>query len=321
MGAYLPERVVTNAELTKLFDTSDEWIVQRTGIRERRFAAPGEGAAAMGAKACERTLADAGWSKEDVEFIVFVTITPDHFFPGPGCYMQALLDMPNIGALDIRNQCTGFLYGLTVANAMIVAGQYNRILVVGSEKHSPCLEIQGAPRHIAVLFGDAAAAVALDAGEGEGVISSVLHADGRGADSLKLELFDFSRTPFIIPKYLEEGRHFPSMDGRVVFTHAVEGMVSAAREVLKNAGKTLNDVDLVIMHQANMRIADLVTRKLELPPEKVFNNIENRGNTTGASIPLAMYEAREKGVLKRGQLLLLLAFGSGFTWGGTLMRY
>jgi 3-oxoacyl-[acyl-carrier-protein] synthase-3 len=321
MGAYLPERVVSNADLTRYLDTSDEWIVQRTGIHERRYTAPGEGTASMGAEAARRALADAGWTPEDVDFIVFATITPDHFFPGAGCYMQALLGLPHVGALDVRNQCTGFLYALTVADAFIVAGRYSRILVVGAETHSACLEDPAAPRDVAVLFGDAAAALTLEAGQGDGLLSAVLHADGRGADALKLELFDFKRKPYITPADLQQGRHFPVMDGRQVFRSAVERMVEAAGETLAKAGKSLADVDLVIPHQANLRISEAVRTHLGLPPEKMFNNIQHRGNTTAASIPLAMVEAREAGILRRGHLLLLLAFGSGFTWGGALLRF
>src|SRR5438132_4165938 len=226
MGAYLPERVVTNEDLTRFLNTSDEWIVQRTGIHQRHFTAPGEGTASMGAEAARRAVADAGWSLADVEFIVFATTTPDHFFPGAGCYMQALLGLPGVGALDVRNQCSGFVYALTVANALIAAGQYGRIVLVGSETHSACLEDAAAPRDVAVLFGDGAAALALEAGSQEGLLSAVLHADGRGADALKLELFDFQRKPYISPADLEQGRQFPVMDGKLVFRTAVEGMVS-----------------------------------------------------------------------------------------------
>jgi 3-oxoacyl-[acyl-carrier-protein] synthase-3 len=321
LGAYLPERVVTNQDLAKYLDTSDEWIVQRTGIHERRFTNPGEGTASMGAEAAKRAVADAGWSLSEVDFIVFATLTPDHFFPGAGCYMQAQLGLPGVGVLDVRNQCTGFLYGLTVANALIVAGQYQRILVVGSETHSACLEDPRAPRDVAVLFGDGAAAVAMEAGTGEGLLSSVLHADGRGAEFLKLELFDFKQKPYITEKDLHAGRQFPRMDGRQVFRSAVDGMVGACQETLAAVGKTLADVDLVIAHQANLRIAEAVRIRLELPAEKMFNNIQTRGNTTAASIPLAMVDARAAGKLKRGQLLMLLAFGSGFTWGGHLWRF
>jgi 3-oxoacyl-[acyl-carrier-protein] synthase-3 len=321
MGAFLPDRVVTNQDLTKFLDTSDEWIWQRTGIRERRFTRPGEGTASMGAEAVKRAVADAGWQLKDVEFMVFATLTPDHFFPGAGCYANALLGLPGIGALDVRNQCSGFVYSLTVANALIVAGEYQRIVVVGSETHSACLEDPAAPRDVAVLFGDGAAAVCLEASTGEGLLGSVLRADGRGADALKLELFDFRQKPFITNKDLEAGRQFPVMDGKQVFRHAVDGMVEACQEVLTKTGKSLAEVDLVIPHQANMRISETVRTRLGLAADKVFNNIQTRGNTTAASIPLAMVEAREAGLLKRGHLLMLLAFGSGYTWGGALLRY
>ena len=321
MGAYLPERVVTNQDLAKFLDTSDEWIVQRTGIHERRFTKPGEGTASMGAEASRRAIADAGWALQDVEFLIVATLSPDHFFPGVGCYMQAQLGLPGVGVLDVRNQCTGFLYALTVADALIQAGRYGRIVVVGTEAHSPCLEDPKAPRDVAVLFGDGAAAVAVEAGDGEGLLDAVLHANGRGADALKLELFDFKQKPYITHADLDRGRQFPVMDGRQVFRQAVDGMVGACQEVLAKTRTSLEQVALVIPHQANLRISEAVRQRLGLPAEKVFNNIQTRGNTTAASIPLAMVEAREAGLLRRGDLLLLLAFGSGFTWGGALLRY
>jgi 3-oxoacyl-[acyl-carrier-protein] synthase-3 len=321
MGAYLPARVVTNADLARSFDTTDAWIVQRTGIHERRYTAPGEGTAAMGAAAARQALADAGWQPSQVEFLLCATTTPDHFFPAAGCYIQALLGLPGVGAVDVRAQCSGFVYALTFAHALLVAGQYSRLLVIGAETHSACLEDPRAPRDVAVLFGDGAAAVALETGTGEGLLSAVLHADGRGADALKLELFDFGRKPYICAADLEAGRQFPVMDGREVFRRAIDGMVAAAQETLTRAGKRLGEVDLVIPHQANLRISEAVRLRLRLPPEKVFNNIQQRGNTTAASIPLALVEARAAGRLKRGDLLLLLAFGSGFTWAGALLRY
>ena len=321
MGAYLPSRVVTNQELAATFDTSDEWIVARSGIRERRFAAQGEGAAAMGAEAARRAIADAGWHPSDVEFVVFATLSPDHLFPGAGCYMQAILGIPGIGVLDVRNQCSGFLYGLTVADALIVAGQYRRVLLVGAEAQSHFVQEPSAPRNFAVLFGDGAAAVALEAGEEEGVLASVLHADGTGADALKLELFDCKRQPYVCIQDLLDQRQFPTMDGRRVFVRAVDGMLQACHETLAKAGTSLDAVDLVIPHQANLRISDTLRTRLGLPAAKVFNNIQFRGNTSAASIPLAMVEARTAGILHRGMLVLLLTFGSGFTWAGALVRY
>jgi 3-oxoacyl-[acyl-carrier-protein] synthase-3 len=235
--------------------------------------------------------------------------------------MQSMLDMGHIGVLDIRNQCSGFPYGLAVAHSLIASGQYSRILFVGSEAQGHCLQSPAAPPNMAVLFGDGAGALALEASEHEGVIASVLHADGRCADSLKMEVFDYRRSPIITKEYLDEGKQYPSMEGARVFLRAVDGMLGASREVLEKAGKTIQDVDLVIPHQANLRICETVRKRLGIAPEKVFCNIETRGNTTAASIPLAMVEAREAGRLVRGNLLLTLAFGSGFTWGGTLLRY
>jgi 3-oxoacyl-[acyl-carrier-protein] synthase-3 len=321
MGAYLPERVVTNDDLAKYLDTSDEWIVQRSGIRERRYTAPGESSATMGAEATRRAVADAGWKLSDIEFIIFATLSPKRFFPGAGCDMQALLGLPGIGALDIRNQCSGFPYGLTVADALIAAGRYRRIVLVGAEAHSPVTGTPQSPRDTAVLFGDAAAAVLLEASDAPGLLGSVLHADGRHADSLKVDLFDFSRTPYITHEDLDAGRQFPVMDGRQVFRHAVDGMVESCREVLAQAGKTIADVDLVIPHQANLRISEALRTRLDLPEEKVFNNIQTRGNTTAASIPLAMVEARDAKILKPGHLVLMPAFGAGFTWGAVLWQY
>src|SRR5262249_18808276 len=197
MGAYLPERVVTNHDLAKYLDTSDEWIVQRTGIHERRYTAPGEGSASMGAEAARRAVADAGWSLTDIEFVIFATLSPDHFFPGAGCYMQAMLGMPSVGVLDVRNQCSGFLYALTVADALIVAGQYQRVLVVGSEAHSPCLEDAKAPRDVAVLFGDGAGGVAPAANTGEGRLGAVLHVRVRGGAAHRGKLFYLRGEPLI----------------------------------------------------------------------------------------------------------------------------
>ncbi len=321
MGAYLPELVVTNHDLAKVIDTTDEWIVQRTGIRERRYTAPGEGTASMGAEAARCAVADAGWSLNDIEFIIFATLSPDHFFPGAGCYMQAMLGIPGVGVLDVRNQCSAFPYALTVADALIVAGRYKRVLVVGSEAHSPVVADPRSPRDVAVLFGDAAAAVVMEASSEPGLLGSVLHADGRHADALKVELFNFKRRPYITHADLEAGKQFPVMDGRNVYRHAVDSMAASCMEVLAMAKKSISDVDLVIPHQANLRISEAIRTRLELPPGKIFSNIQNRGNTTAASIPLAMCEARDAGLLKRGDLLLIPAFGAGFTWGAVLWQY
>lgn len=321
MGAYLPERVVTNAELGKFLGVTEDWIVERCGIRERRYASQGEGTADIAGHAVKRAAADAGWKLEDIEFIFFATLSPDHFFPGSGVYLQHQLGLPNIGVMDVRNQCTGFLYSLVAANALIASGVYRRIIVVGAEIHSHCLEVPETNKEVAILFGDGAAAVALEVSDERLILASTLHVDGSGADYLKLELFEQKRRPWVTPEDIQNRRHIPVMDGMRVFLRAVAEMTATTKLVLEKAGKKLEDVDLVVPHQANLRINETVRRRLHLPPEKFFNNIQTRGNTTAASIPLAMCEAREAGILKRGQLVLLVAFGSGFTWGGALIRY
>jgi 3-oxoacyl-[acyl-carrier-protein] synthase-3 len=321
IGAYLPKRVVTNAELGRFLGVTPEWIVERCGIQERHYAAEGEGTAAMAAEAVRKAVADAGWKLSDIDFILFATLSPDHFFPGSGVYLQNILGLSHIAVMDVRNQCTGFLYSLVTADALIAGGKYHRIVVVGAEIHSHCLEVPETKKEIAILFGDGAAAVALEVGAEPLMLASALHADGSGADCLKLELFDVSRRPWITPEDIQNRRHIPVMDGMRVFIRAVKEITKTARFLVENVGKQLEEVDLIIPHQANLRVIESVRRHLKLPPEKFFTNIQTRGNTTAASIPLAMADARDAGVLKRGQLVLLVAFGSGFTWGGTLIRY
>ena len=321
IGAYLPDRVVSNAYLAEFFGTTEAWILERTGIRERRYAAQGQGVSDMGAEAARAAVADAGWTLDQVEFIIFATLSPDHHFPGAGCYMQRCLGLPGVGVLDVRNQCTGFLYSLTVASALIGSGQYSKVLVVCAEAQSHCIEVPDAPPEVAILFGDAAAAVALEPSTEPGQLTSALHADGEGADLLKLELFDFARAPFITADDLDAGRHFVVMNGARIFLRAVKKMLESCHEVLDEAQLTLDAVHLVIPHQANLRINETVRKRLKLSPEKMFSNIEERGNTTAASIPLALYEARQAGRLDRGDLLLMPAFGSGLTWGAVLWRF
>jgi len=296
-------------------------MVERCGIRERRYAAQGEGTAAMAAEAVRQAVADAGWKLEDIDFIIFATLSPDHFFPGSGVYLQNILGLSHIAVMDVRNQCSGFLYSLVVADSLIASRRYHRIVVIGAEIHSHCLEVPETNKEVAILFGDGAAAVALEVSEEPLILSSSLHVDGSGADYLKLELFEQKRRPWITPEDIRERRQIPVMDGMRVFLRAVTEMTATSKSVVEKAGKKLDDVDLVVPHQANLRINETVRRRLHLPPEKFFHNIQTRGNTTAASIPLAMVEAREAGVLKRGQLVLLVSFGSGFTWGGALIRF
>ncbi len=321
-GRYVPEKIVTNDEMTKLVPTSDEWIRERTGIVQRHFVDREIGASDLGYEAAKIALHRADLKPSDIDFIIFATLSPDYMFPGSGCPLQALLGIPGIGALDVRNQCTGFVYGLAVANAFIAAGQYQRILLVGAEVHSTGLEFAERGRHIAVLFGDGAGAVILEASEnGRGVLSTHLHADGRHVKDLWAENPGSRRIPRLYPGMLEDGSCYPQMNGREVFKHAVTKFPEVIMEALKANDLSLDDVKLVIPHQANLRISEAVTQRLGLPPEKVFNNIQRYGNTTAASIPIALDEALEMGKIQEGDLVVLASFGSGFTWASAAIRW
>jgi len=321
-GRYVPEKVVTNEEMTKLVPTSDEWIRERTGIQQRHFVDKEIGASDLGYEAAQIALQRAGLKASDLDFIIFATLSPDYYFPGSGCVMQQRLGVPGIGALDVRTQCTGFVYGLAVANAFIQCGQYKRILLVGAEVHSTGLEFNERGRHIAVLFGDGAGAVILEASDGEhGILSTHLHADGRYAKELWAENPGSRRIPRLYPGMLEDGSCFPQMNGRDVFKHAVTKFPEVIMEALKTNNLTLEDVKLVIPHQANLRISEAVTHRLGIAPEKVFNNIQRYGNTTAASIPIALDEALEQGRVHEGDLVILASFGSGFTWGSAALRW
>jgi 3-oxoacyl-[acyl-carrier-protein] synthase-3 len=321
-GRYVPEKIVTNDEMTKLVPTSDEWIRERTGITQRHFVDREIGASDLGYEAAKVALHRADLKPSDIDFIIFATLSPDYMFPGSGCPLQALLGIPGIGALDVRNQCTGFVYGLAVANAFIAAGQYQRILLVGAEVHSTGLEFAERGRHIAVLFGDGAGAAIIEASEnGRGVLSTHLHADGRYVKDLWTENPGSRRIPRMYPAMLEDGSCFPQMNGREVFKHAVTKFPEVIMEALKANDLALDDVKLVIPHQANLRISEAVTQRLGLPPEKVFNNIQRYGNTTAASIPIALDEALEMGKIEEGDLVVLASFGSGFTWASAAIRW
>jgi 3-oxoacyl-[acyl-carrier-protein] synthase-3 len=321
-GRYLPEKIVTNEEMAKLVPTSDEWIRERTGIGQRHFVDREIGVSDLGYEAAKIALQRAGLKPSDIDFIIFATLSPDYMFPGSGCPLQALLGIPGIGALDVRTQCTGFVYGLAVADAFIRVGQYQRILLVGAEVHSTGLEFNERGRHIAVLFGDGAGAVILEASEnGHGVLSTHLHADGRYVKELWAENFGSRRIPRLNPAFLEDGSCYPKMNGREVFKHAVTKFPEVIMEALKANNLTLDDVKLVIPHQANLRISEAMTQRLGLPPEKVFNNIQRYGNTTAASIPIALDEALEMGKIQEGDHLVLASFGSGFTWASAAIRW
>jgi 3-oxoacyl-[acyl-carrier-protein] synthase III len=323
LGMYVPERVVTNADLEKLMDTSDAWIVERTGIHERRFAAPGQGTTDLAAEASRRALADAGRTVADVDFIVFATITRDYAFPGCGTLLQDRLGMPGVGAMDVHNACSGFLYALDMADAVVRAGQYRCVLVVGAEVLSTGLDLTTRGRDMAVLFGDGAGAVVVEPSEEEsrGVLGWVLHSDGSHAEDLVCEAPSSLLQGRITPEMVVEGRHYPRMNGRQVFKHATTRFPEVIQEVLAQTGHMLADVKLIVPHQANQRIGDAVGLRLGVPPGLVFQDIDHFGNTTAASIPIAMAEAREQGRFGPGDLLVLAAFGSGFGWGATALRW
>lgn len=331
LGFYVPERVVTNDDLAKLMDTSDEWIQQRTGIKERRHVDSGPGAddfegigaSDLAVKAGKKAIEDAGIEPGDIDMIIFATLSPDHDFPGSGCLLQHKLGLDTITALDIRNQCSGFIYGLSIADQYIKTGARKYILLVGSEVHSTGLDYSNRGRDVTVIFGDGAGAAIISASEDEnkGILSTHLHSDGKYHNKLWIEYPSCRYKPRLTQEQLDDGKIFPKMVGKFVFKHALSRFPEAIREALDANGYTVDDMDLLIPHQANLRINEFVARGMKIPPEKVFNNIQKYGNTTAASIPIALTEAREEGLVKDGSLICLAAFGAGFTWASALIRW
>ena len=323
VGHYVPEKVVTNDDLSNVMDTSDEWIQERSGIRERRHATPGlETTSSMAVEASKMALKNAALTSKDIDFIVFATLSPDFDFPGSGVLLQRELGMQGIGALDIRNQCSGFIYALSVADQYIKSGMYNNILVVGSEVHSTALDMTTRGRNISVLFGDGAGAVVVSATkQNKGILSTHLHADGDFAEELYLENPGSRQSPRITHEMIDNAEIYPYMNGREVFKHASTRFPEAITEALQANGKTPEDLDLLVPHQANMRIIEYIRKTMHLPEEKVFVNIQKYGNTTAASIPVALSEALQEGRLKDGSLVCLAAFGSGYTWASALIKW
>ena len=327
LGYYVPDTIVTNNDLKQWMETSDEWIQERTGIKERRWIDPktGDTTSSMGAKAATIAIERAGLSKDDIDFIVFATLSPDMYFPGGGVRVQDMLAMPTIGAIDIRNQCSGFIYGLSVADQFIKTGMYKNVLVIGSENHSGGLERSTRGRGVTVIFGDGAGAAVLSRSEekGKGILSSHLHSEGKHAKELALE---GPATGRWVPEILaandpEDTSYFPYMNGQFVFKHAVVRFSEAIIEGLKANNLSKDDIDMLIPHQANLRIAQFIQQKFQLDDNKVYNNIQKYGNTTAASIIIALTEAWEKGKIKDNDLVILAAFGSGFTWGSVVIRW
>jgi 3-oxoacyl-[acyl-carrier-protein] synthase-3 len=323
-GFHVPGRVVTNQELTEWWDTSDEWIRERTGIEQRYWVEGGKEAGSdLALRATETALDRAGMDASEIDAIVFATLSPDVFFPGGGVFLQRKLGLKPVPALDVRNQCTGFIYGLSVADAWIRSGMYRRVLLVGAEVHSTGIDFSPAGRDVGVLFGDGAGAAILGPTDdaGRGVLSTHLYADGRGAEKLWVEAGGGASSPRLSHEALDQGLHFPTMEGREVFKNAVVRMPQSVEAALAANGLSIDDVDLLIAHQANLRINEMVAKKLGLADSQVYNNIQRYGNTTAATIPIALHEAVEKGLLERGDLLVLTAFGSGFTWASAAIRW
>ncbi|EYF00288.1 3-oxoacyl-ACP synthase III family protein [Chondromyces apiculatus] len=324
VGHHVPDKVVTNDDLARLMPTSDEWIQQRTGIRERRFIeVSGTGSSDLALPAARMAIERAGREVKDVDMIVFATLSPDVNFPGSGCFLGHKLGLPGVPALDIRNQCSGFLYGLSIADAWVRAGMYRNILVVGAEVHSTGLDFSERGRDVAVLFGDGAGAALIgeSPSDNRGVLSLALHADGSGAQDLWLKSPESRHIPRLTPEMIERGDHFPRMNGKQVFRWATEKMPEVSLEVLKKAETDVAGIDLFVPHQANMRINQLVASKLGFAEDKVVHNIQRYGNTTAATIPIGLSEAWAEGRLKEGATTLLAAFGSGYTWGAAVVRF
>ncbi|SFB73886.1 3-oxoacyl-[acyl-carrier-protein] synthase-3 [Flexibacter flexilis DSM 6793] len=327
IGHYVPENVITNEYLSTKMATSDEWITERTGIKERRFFTLGEDTVAnMGTRATKLALERAGLQAKDIDFIVFATITPDYYFPGSGVLLGRELELEGIPALDIRNQCSGFVYALSIADQFIRTGMYKTILVVGSEIQSSILNISDEGRGMAVIFGDGAGAVILQATEeeGKGILSTHLHADGRFAEELIVKAPSSSMPNRRYPdvqQLTDLSEAEPYMNGNAVFKHAVTRLNEAVQEALSTNNYTADDIDLLVPHQANARITNYLRDTLKLPENKVVSNIHKYGNTTAASIPIAMSEAWAEGRIKENDLICLAAFGSGFTWASALIRW
>ena len=323
---YVPERVVTNQDLAVLMDTSDEWIQQRTGIKERRYIEPGQMPADLAQAACEQALDAAGLAVDDLDFILLATLSSQHEFPGTSFFLHEQLDAGHVPCIDLRAQCSGFVYALNFADGLIQSGKSKRVMVVGCEVQSTGIDRTTEGRDVAVIFGDGAGAVILEATEEEsdtaGILDVTLHSEGKHARRLWIEAPSSGNMPCRLTREMvDEKRHFPRMDGRHVFKHAVTRMPEVLKESLAASSIKIDDVDLFLFHQANLRINEFVAQKLEIPAERTFSNIERFGNCSAASIPMLLAEAERNGKLSPGQIVTLTAFGSGFTWGSAVLRW
>jgi 3-oxoacyl-[acyl-carrier-protein] synthase III len=327
LGFYVPENTVTNDDLSKLMDTNDAWIQERTGIQERRHIIRGEDTTtSMGVKAASIAIERSGVAKDNIDFIVFATLSPDYYFPGPGVLVQKELGLRTIGALDVRNQCSGFVYALSVADQYIKTGMYKNVLVIGSEVHSTGLDMSDRGRGVSVIFGDGAGAAVLSREEDltKGILSTHLHSEGQHAEELVLIAPGMGKrwiTDIISENDPNDESYFPYMNGQFVFKNAVVRFSEVITEGLEANNLEVSDIDMLIPHQANLRIAQFIQKKFDLTDDQVYNNIQKYGNTTAASIPIALTEAWEKGKIKEGDTVVLAAFGSGFTWASALIKW
>ncbi len=324
LGMYVPDQVVTNHDLEKIMDTSHDWIVERSGIEERRWVVPGEqGGYDLATNASRQALEDAGIEASDIDCIIYATLSPDHFFPGSGVFVGRELGIPGVPAYDIRQQCSGFVYGLEMANAFIACGQYQNILLIGAETHSPALDKTTRGRTITVLFGDGAGAAVIRRSETSDhvILGSEVHSDGSDAEALWMPYPTFRQAELLTHEDIDAGRQYPAMEGQRVFKSAVRRMPEVIHSLLGKHNLTIDDIDMLIPHQANLRINEMVAKLLRINPDKVHNNIQKYGNTTAATIPMCLKEARDLGKVKPGDLVCCVAFGAGFTWGAVLLRY
>lgn len=328
VGMYAPSNVVTNDDLSKFMDTNNEWIIQRTGIEERRWVDENTSTSDLALKAAEEAIAKAKIDKKEIDCILFATLSPDHDFPGAACFLQPKLGLSEIPSIDIRQQCTGFLYALSIADHFIRLGTYKTILVVGAEVHSKGLDKTTRGRDVAVLFGDGAGAVILkrkelkDAKKDSHILSTSLYSQGEFARELWVPAPGMANgKDRMNEQMIAEGLHYPSMNGKKVFMHATRRMCECLLNELSKNNLKLEDIDLFLFHQANLRINQMIAQELKIPEEKVFNTIQKYGNTTAATLPIGMYEAEKAGKLKKGMLVASAAFGSGFTWASSVYRW
>ncbi|MFL9844889.1 3-oxoacyl-ACP synthase III family protein [Flavobacterium rhizosphaerae] len=329
LGYYVPENVVTNSDLSKIMETNDAWIQERTGIKERRHVVKGDGntTTTMGVKAAKKAIERASIHKDDIDFIIFATLSPDYYFPGPGVLVQRDLELSKtIGALDVRNQCSGFIYALSVADQFIKTGMYKNILIIGSELHSTGLDMTTRGRGVSVIFGDGAGAAVLTREEdtAKGILSTHLHSEGQYAEELSLIAPGMGKrwvTDILADDNPEDTSYYPHMNGQFVFKNAVQRFSEVIMEALKANNLQVSDIDMLIPHQANLRISQFIQHQFKLNDDQVYNNIMKYGNTTAASVPIALTEAWGEGKIKEGDTVVLAAFGSGFTWGSAIIKW